>query len=126
MDVPVERTPVARAYVYGGEWVADCPRAGAEPGRAGCGNVEFLYRPSRLRGPRDVEVDFFLCSYCGMQAPVSWPDDRHALLAVLARRPVPNTRNWYPSDHPVALRFGLPHGQSVADLVEENEAHGVR
>jgi hypothetical protein len=111
---------VARAYVYSGEWVADCPRAG------GCGNVEFLYRPSRLRGPRDVEVGFFLCSHCGAQAPVAWPDDRHAILAELARRPVPENRNWYPDGHPVALRFGLPHGQSVADLVAESAAHGVR
>jgi hypothetical protein len=26
----------------------------------------------------------------------------------------------------VAVRFGLPHGQSIKDLVDENEAHGVR
>jgi hypothetical protein len=126
MEVPQERVAVARAYVYAGEWVADCPRPGAAPDRAGCGNAEFLLRPSRMGGPRDAEVGFFLCSYCGMQAPVSWPDDRHAILAVLARRPVPNTRNWYPTDHPVALRFGLPHGQSVRDLEAEGEAHGVR
>lgn len=126
MEVPHERAAVARAYVYAGEWVADCPRQGPVPGRAGCGNVEFLYRPSRMGGPRDVAVDFFLCSHCGMQAPVVWPDRPHALLAVLSRRPVPDTRNWYPADHPVAIRFGLPHGQSVADLEAENEEHGVR
>lgn len=109
---------VARAYVYSGEWVADCPREG-------CSNVEFLHRPSRRGGPRDVQVGFYLCSYCGAQAEISWPDTRHGILAVLARRPLPDTRNWYPADHPVAVRFGLPHGQSIKDLEDENEAHGV-
>jgi hypothetical protein len=125
MEVPRERTPVARAYVYGGDWVADCPRPGTEPGRPGCGNVEFLHRPSRMGGPRDIPLEFFMCSHCGMQAPIVWPDNQHAILAVLARRPVPKTRNWYPADHPVAVRFRLPHGQSVRDLEAENEAHGV-
>jgi hypothetical protein len=61
-----------------------------------------------------------------MQADVTWPDNRHEIIAVLVRRPLPDTRNWYPTDHPVAVRFGLPHGQTVRDLVDENEAHGVR
>jgi hypothetical protein len=115
---PVERVPVARAYVYSGEWVADCPRPG-------CANVEFLYRPARRGGPRDTEVGFYLCSHCGMQSDIAWPDDRHAILAALSCRPLPGTRNWYPADHPVAVRFGLPHGQSVRDLDEESAAHGV-
>lgn len=119
METPTERVPVARAYVYGGDWVADCPRDG-------CGNVEHLYRPSRRGGPRDLEQPFYACSYCGMEAEVSWPDDRYGILSVLARRPVPSTRNWYPADHPVAIRFSLPHGQSVRDLLGENEEHGVR
>lgn len=125
MEVPHERVPVARAYVYAGEWVADCPRPGTA-GQQGCGNVEFLFRRSRMGGPRDVPLDFYTCSHCGMQAAVSWPDNTHALLAVLSRRPVPGTRNWYPADHPVAVRFGLPHGQSVADLEAEAAEHGVR
>lgn len=108
----------ARAYVYGGEWVADCPQDV-------CGNVEFLYWQSRIRGPRDVPKDFFQCSHCGTQAPVAWPDDQHAILAELSRRPVPSTRNWYPADHPVATRFGLPHGQTVRELADEAEEHGV-
>lgn len=109
----------ARAYVYSGDWVADCPADG-------CANAEHLYRPSRMNGPRDVEVPFFHCSYCGAQAPVSWPDNRHGILAVLTRRPLPHTRNWYPADHPGAVNFGVPHGQSVRDLEAENEEHGVR
>lgn len=119
IDRPVELVPVARAYVYAGDWVADCPRAG-------CANVEHLYRQSRRGGPRDVQLGFYRCSYCGMESDISWPDSMHDILAVLVRRPIPDTRNWYPTDHPVALKFGLPHGQSVRDLAEENEEHGVR
>lgn len=121
MEVPEEHVPRARAYVYSGEWVADCPRPGGV-----CGNVEFLYRPARRGGPRDIPTGFYLCSNCGMQADITWPDDPHALVSVLQRRPVPGTRNWYPADHPVALRFGLPHGQSARDLAVENDEHGVR
>lgn len=120
MEVPEERVPRARAYVYAGEWVADCPR----PGGA-CANVEFLHRPSRRGGPRDIPVGFYLCSGCGMQADIAWPDEPHAITAALQVRPVPGTRNWYPRDHPVAVRFGLPHGQSVRELEEESAAHGV-
>lgn len=124
-EVETERTPVARAYVYGGEWVADCPRPGTEPGRPGCGNVEFLYQASRMNGPRDVERTFYLCSYCGQQAPIDWPRRREEILMALAVRPVPGNRNWYPRDHPVAIKFRLPHGQTVQELLDESEAHGV-
>lgn len=118
IERPAELVPVARAYVYCGDWVADCPRDG-------CANVEHLYRQSRRGGPRDVALGFYRCSYCGMEADISWPDNLHAILAVLARRPLPDTRNWYPADHPVAVKFRLPHGQSIKDLEDENEAHGV-
>ncbi|MGW2213287.1 hypothetical protein [Streptomyces sp. NPDC001781] len=108
----------ARAYVYSGDWVADCPRDD-------CGNTEFLHRATRRGGPRDVALAFFQCSHCGAQADIVWPGDHLGILAVLSRRPVPGTRNWYPADHPVAVRFGLPHGQTVRDLQDENEEHGV-
>jgi hypothetical protein len=117
--------PVARAYVYQGEWVADCPRAPDPVTRKGCSNVEFLFRQSRMSGPRDLMLPFFGCSYCGQQAVIDWPRHRDELMAVLSVRPVPDTRNWYPSDHPVAVNWRLPHGQSVKDLMAENEEHGV-
>lgn len=124
-QIDPEQPVAARAYVYGGEWVADCPRPGPEPGKPGCANVEFLYRPSRLNGPRDTEQPFYLCSYCGMQAKIVWPRRREEIMMALSVRPVPGNRNWYPQDHPVAVRFRIPHGQTVADLLEENEAHNV-
>lgn len=120
-----ERPIVARAYVYNGEWVADCPRPGTQADKAGCANVEFLYRQSRMNGPRDTELPFFTCSYCGMQSKIVWPRRREEIMMALVVRPVPNNRNWYPEDHPVAVRFRIPHGQTVAQLLEENEAHGI-
>lgn len=107
-----------RAYVYHGEWVGDCSRPG-------CNNVEYLYRPTAPNGPRVRQVDFFICSHCGWQAFVTWPDRLLDISQVLAARPLPDTRNWYPADHPVAVKFNIPHGQTVKDLLDENEEHGV-
>lgn len=114
-------TAVARAYVYAGDWVADCPRDD-------CYNVEHLFarsNPANPRSPRTVPLGSFACSNCRQQAPIDWPPDLADVTAVLMLRPVPQTRNWYPSGHDVALRFGIPHGQSVTELLEENAAHGV-
>lgn len=106
----------ARAYVYHGEWVADCPRPG-------CNNVEFLFRPARPGAPRTVKLDFYLCSYCGQQSFISWPDRMVEIHQALLQRPVPDNRNWYPADHPVALRFNIPHGQTVRELLDEQAEH---
>lgn len=111
---------VARAYVYSGDWVADCPR--------GCGGVEHLYaraNPRNPNSPRVVQLPEFRCSYCQMTAPVEWPANMAEITAVLVLRPVPHTRNWYPKDHDVALRFRIPHGQSIDELRAENRDHGV-
>lgn len=111
----------ARAYVYEGNWVVDCPR--------GCNNTEFVFdlrNPLDPRSPRDVPKGGFHCSYCRLVAPaVELPRDADEIMRVLAVRPIPNNRNWYPEDHPVALRFNVAHGQTVAQLREENAEHGV-
>jgi len=110
----------ARAYVYSGDWVADCPRA--------CGNVEHLYaRTSRNpAAPRVVQLPAFSCSYCKLaDVPIDWPPNLADITAVLALRPVPHTRNWYPAGHDTAVKFRVPHGQTVDELREENAEHGV-
>lgn len=114
MTVITER---ARAYVYAGDWVADCPR--------GCGNTEHLFERTSPNGPRCLRVGSYVCSYCKHLAPVEWPDSIEEIMSVLSLRPVPLNRNWYPSGHDVAIRFRIPHGQSVTDLVEENAEHGI-
>lgn len=108
----------ARAYVLRGDWVADCPRPG-------CANVEFLFTQGKINGPRMIRKPFYTCSYCGAQAEIGWARREVEIMEVLDRRPIPDTRNWYPHDHPDAIRFGVPHGQSIAELVAENEEHGV-
>jgi hypothetical protein len=120
-----ESVPIARAYVYCGEWVGDCPRLKDPVTGKGCGNVEFLYKPSRMNGPRDRRLDFYICSSCGQQSVIDWPENEHAILTALSIRPMPNSRNWYPQDHPVAVNFRIPHGQTVRDLLDENEEHGL-
>lgn len=111
-------TNVARAYVYNGMWVADCPN--------GCGGVEQLYEAKRKGGPRVVRRTLFHCSYCHhATSRIDWPADEAEIWAVLELRPIPHNRNWYPKDHPTAVRFGIEHGQSVRDLQDENETHGV-
>lgn len=110
----------ARAYVYAGDWVADCPRD--------CGSVEHLYapiRPGDPSSPRVVQVPAFQCSYCKATAAIEWPPNMADLMAVLMLRPIPHTRNWYPADHETAVRFRVPHGQTVDDLRAENAEHGV-
>src|SRR6266403_2999874 len=129
-EEPVERVPVARAYVYCGDWVADCPRIeegtwSTDYRQRSCGNVEFLYVPSRMNGPRHLRREFYMCSNCGMQSGIDWPRREEAILQVLMLRPVPSNRNWYPKDHPVAVHFRIPHGQSIDDLLNENEEHKI-
>lgn len=98
-----------RAYVNHGRWVADCSR-------------EFCNNAMQLTAGQGA----FRCSNCGLDAAVVWPPDADEIWRVLERRPVPQTRNWFPLDHDLAVRAGIEHGQSVADLLAENEWHGVK
>lgn len=114
----------ARAYVYSGDWVADCPRA--------CGNVEHLYaraNPRNATGPRIVQLPSFYCSYCKLgetdTVPIDWPPNTADIMAVLMLRPIPHTRNWYPAGHDTAVKYRIPHGQSIDELRAENAEHGV-
>jgi len=110
----------ARAWVYCGEWVAECP--------AGCSNVEFLFdlqNPRNPNSPRTVRKPTFFCSYCKHVGEIEWAADEAAIMAVLSRRPIPHNRNWFPAGHDLALRTGRPDGQTVADLEAENDEYGV-
>lgn len=98
----------ARAYVNHGVWKADCPR-------------EFCANARQL-SPREAT---FHCNNCQMLAPIAWPTEADAILKVLEKRPVPATRNWFPEGHDLAIRYRIPHGQSVKDLHYENREHGV-
>jgi hypothetical protein len=118
----VHRSTQARAYVYAGEWVADCTRDG-------CGNTEFATRkPRELRSVAGVYAapdPVLVCGHCGMRAPIEWPADWLDISRVLDRRPVPHTRNWYPAGHKTAVLAGVRDGETVAELLAENHEHGV-
>lgn len=117
-------TEQALAFVYCGDWVAECPMPS-------CGNVEHLFdrvNPRVPTSPRLVPRPRFACSYCGLQVDICWPDPDmvQGIMEQLNKRPVPHTRNWFPADHPLAIRMGVrEHGQSVDDLRAENAEHGV-
>jgi hypothetical protein len=116
----------ARAYVYAGDWVADCTRPD-------CYNAEFLFelrqpgQPVSATNVRDVRKTLFVCSNCRQIARIDWPDEefRQEADLILSSRPVPSTRGWYPADHAGAVKLRVEHGQSLEDLREENRAHGV-
>lgn len=58
-----------------------------------------------------------------MLADLEWPADADGIWQALLERPVPGTRNWYPTGHTEAVRMRLPHGQSVADLHAETREY---
>lgn len=112
----------ALAYVYAGEWVADCPQR--------CGNVELLTikrdQDRGRAGSRGTRKESFLCSYCHMMATsIIWPKDADEIMEILDRRPVPHNRNWYPEGHITALSFGIKDGETIEELLAENDQHGV-
>lgn len=100
--------PYTRAYVNHSRWIADC-------GRRYCAGAERLE-------PRQPQMH---CANCHWEGMVQWPADADAIWEALAGRPVPQTRNWFPAGHELALRSGCPHGQSAADLAAENHEYGV-
>jgi hypothetical protein len=100
------------ARVYQGMWIADCVRDA-------CANAEVLpmpdenYEAFRLRWPANRCIpECFVCTNCGLQSPILWPENHRELMDPLALRPVPQTRNWLP-------------GETVTDLWLENADHGI-
>ena len=88
-------------YVNHGRWVVDCPN---------CNSAQLASRSDRR----------FWCVDCrnvwvqGKWVMVTWPSaaDEAAIESVLDRRPHARNANWRP-------------GESVADLIAENTAHGL-
>ncbi len=102
-------TTRARARVNHGRWIADCPRPY-------CANAMRL-TPGQAA---------FHCAGeggCRMVAEIEWPAGADDIWQALIERPVPGTRNWYPAGHTEAVRLGLAHGQSPADLRAETAEH---
>lgn len=91
----------ALAYVNHGRWIADCP--------AECGNAMRL----------DPRQGVFACQECYTMSEVEWPEDAERIWEALLGRRLARNRNWFPVGHPLALRCGLPQGQSAKQLLDE-------
>ena len=88
---------VSYAEANWGRWVVRCPRPL-------CTNALTL----------PPGTSMYTCAGpggCGGEAVVVWPPDPQAIEALLRLRPIERTRNWLP-------------GESIADLIAENAAHG--
>lgn len=100
----------ALAYINWGNWVADCSR--------GCGFAVSL-EPHQTSFACELKL-----GGCGHINTVLWPENASELFKVLEDRSMPKTRNWFPRNHPLAIKAGCPHGQTVQELrteTEENE-----
>jgi hypothetical protein len=126
----VRRGREALIAIYQGLTVAYCPRDA-------CANVELIFdepenRPPDWTPPQEIyhERDgitrpaMFHCSNCRYVGPLEWPDDYEKIARELERRPVPQTRNWYPAGHPFAVQHDIPDGQTVRDLKTEFAERG--
>jgi hypothetical protein len=98
------------AYMNHGRWVAQCDTDG-------CTGAERVWPGGQIRVTRTgaeygITGSVMHCANCGQTSRVTFPDERKRIDSLLARRVVPERRNWYPSE-------------SVEDLIEENAAHGL-
>lgn len=97
--------PRAVVRFNAGHWIADCPRPG-------CANAEHA-GPHRVTGHvGGLGGAVFRCSNCELTCPTEWPPNVEDIERLLAMRPVPETRNWWP-------------GETLTDLLAENIAHGL-
>lgn len=93
-------------YVNYGRVIVDCP--------SGCGNafmVPMGTSSMTCKGKNDTG--------CGADFALVIPDNLSEIITELNHRPNSANRNWYPDNHPVAIRGNIPMGQSVTDLVLE-------
>jgi hypothetical protein len=109
-DTPPRRavhTRDAQVVIHQGMTIAHCPRQY-------CNNAE----------PIQPGQEGFYCTNCRYVAPLAWPSNYNAIIAELEQRPVPQTRNWYPTGHWKAVEWGIEDGQTVADLHAEFARYG--
>lgn len=80
----------APVYFNHGRWVVNCP--------SGDNNAFMIVGKNRN----------FICEVCGSEFSVRLPHNHMIIEKVLAQRPLPENRNWYP-------------GETLADLIRENQ-----
>jgi len=100
----------ALAFYNYGSWKAMCPAPG-------CDDARCVYHPQTgERLTQDV------CAVGHPFAIVMPPADLEAqIVSVLSERAKDADKSWYPAGHEWAAMNGFPTGQSVADLIAEND-----
>lgn len=106
----------ALAYLNWGRWVADCP----EPG---CADARSVYTQDPDSGayvgePHTEDV----CAH-GHPFRIAMPPPtmEARIVAAVGGRPDDADKSWYPRGHSRAAAQGFPIGQSVDDLLAEND-----
>lgn len=97
----------AIVYHNWGRWVADCPVEH-------CGNAERFGKDPRSGVVGGLSRGRFECQEeyggCGSVCEAVWPEERQEIEHILAQRPVPANRNWFP-------------GESLTELAVEGAIH---
>lgn len=104
------------AFLDHGQWKADCP----EPG---CGDARLVYEVHPRTGvPTGRRLTEDVCAKGHHFAIVMPPPEFEAqVMAAVAGRVEDADKGWYPRGHVRAMLAGLPTGQSIDDLVREND-----
>ena len=98
---------VAQIYINHGRIILDCP--------VPCGNAYF-YEEGATHRTCDATIDG-----CQTVFELDVHEDIYEIFEDLERRPVKGTRNWFPLNHPLAIRGRLKHGMSLAEVVQETD-----
>lgn len=80
----------AIVYANWGMWVADCPNL--------CGGAEHYGAHPASGHIGGLTRTRFRCSKCFAETATVWPKERQRIEALLAARPSPANRNWWPSE----------------------------
>jgi hypothetical protein len=106
----------ALAYLNHGRFVADCPAPG-------CNDARLVYEVNPQTGvPTGRRLEQDVCAKGHPFDIVMPPAQLEAqIVAAVADRPDDADKAWYPKAHVRAALAGLPTGQSVAELVAEND-----
>lgn len=104
------------AFLDHGQWKADCP----EPG---CGDARLVYEVHPLTGvPTGRRLTEDRCAKGhGFEIVMPPPEFEARVVAAVAGRTEDADKAWFPHGHVRSALAGLPTGQSIDDLIREND-----
>lgn len=104
------------AFLDHGQWKADCPELG-------CGDARLVYEVNPHTGvPTGRRLTEDRCAKGHHFEIVMPPPEFEArVMAALADRTQDADKAWFPGGHVRAALAGIPTGQSIDDLIREND-----